>query len=73
MDSQRMNASTVETCDVTICAYNQDHNCQAGSISVSMVDGMAHCATFTHRDEATGIGSTEVQDESMSRSDDTRS
>lgn len=70
MDTVGQTRSMVERCDVTTCVHNQAQQCQAGTITVAMVDGMAHCATFTSRDEATGIGSTEVRDRSMERRDE---
>lgn len=50
--------SMVESCDVTTCTFNQANQCHAGAIRVAMVDGMAHCATYTPRGGAMGVGSS---------------
>ncbi|GAB4208810.1 MAG: hypothetical protein OHK0022_38880 [Roseiflexaceae bacterium] len=68
MDAANRSQSTVERCGVTMCVYNQAHQCTAGSITVALVDGMAHCATFTERDQASGIGSTEAHEHTTARS-----
>jgi hypothetical protein len=64
MDTTRAQGDTpqsvVGSCDVTSCTYNQQHHCHAGSIQVALVDGMAHCATYTPKEGAMGMGSTEV-------------
>jgi len=67
MDSNRsmtsgMNTSqsVVAACDVTMCSFNQQHQCHAGSIQVAFIEGMAHCATYTPREGAIGIGSSDV-------------
>jgi hypothetical protein len=52
--------STVSSCDVTNCTYNQARQCTAGSIMVAFVDGMAHCATYTPEGGAAAMGSTET-------------
>lgn len=46
-----LGGSIVSSCDVTDCVYNQDHQCTAGAITVALVDGMAHCATYSPRQE----------------------
>ncbi len=52
-----LGGSVVSECDVTDCLYNQDHQCVAGAIKVAFVDGMAHCATYSPRQEGeTGGG-----------------
>lgn len=70
MDHNQQSQSTVERCGVTMCTYNQNHHCTAGSVTIDMVEGMAHCVTFTARDGATGIGSTSVSERTDARRDD---
>lgn len=55
--SMSTSQSVVASCDVTMCTFNQQHQCRAGSIQVAFVEGMAHCATYTPREGAMGIGS----------------
>lgn len=57
-----MSQSVVGSCDVENCTYNQARMCTAGSIQVTLVDGMAHCATYTPSGGAMGVGSTGVAD-----------
>ncbi len=52
-----MGMSTVGSCDVTACSFNKAQQCTAGSIQVSFVDGMAHCATFQPAGGAMGVAS----------------
>ena len=52
--------SMVASCDVTMCMFNQQHQCHAGSIQVAFVEGMAHCATYTPREGAMGVGSSSI-------------
>jgi hypothetical protein len=59
------NTSIVGSCDVTMCTYNQQHQCKAGSIQVAFVEGMAHCATYMPREGALGIGSDTTQQSSI--------
>lgn len=64
MNSGSMDASqsVVASCDVTMCTFNQQHQCHAGSVQIAFVEGMAHCATYTPREGAMGIGSSGVHD-----------
>lgn len=71
--SMDMAQSVVASCDVTMCSFNQQHQCRAGSIQVAFVEGMAHCATYTPSEGAIGIGSSDmrqVDDVRQSGSDD---
>jgi hypothetical protein len=52
-----MGQSTVSSCDVTNCTYNKAQQCTAGSIQVSFVSGMAHCATYSPEGGAMGMAS----------------
>lgn len=59
------NKSIVAACNVTNCVYNRSAECTAGAINVSFVNGMAHCATYSARedddytsDDAGRIGTT---------------
>lgn len=70
MERSQETQSIVEACGVTMCMYNQSQRCHAGAITVNVVDGMAHCVTFTPKDGATGIGSTSVQDQQRTRRDE---
>ncbi len=62
MSGGAMGQSVVSSCDVTNCTFNQERQCNAGSIQVAFVDGMAHCATYTPTSGAMGVGSTDVAD-----------
>jgi hypothetical protein len=55
-----MGQSVVGSCDVTTCTFNKAQQCTAGSIQVSFVEGMAHCATYTPEGGALGIASDSV-------------
>lgn len=68
MDAANKTQSMVEHCGVTMCVYNQAHQCSAGRITIAFVDGMAHCATFTERDQISGIGSTASHEQTTARS-----
>jgi len=67
-----MGQSVVSSCDVTNCTFNQARQCNAGSIQVAFVDGMAHCATYTPGSGAMGLGSTDVADTVRSDTTDDR-
>ena len=41
------NLSVVGACSVTDCRFNEDHECHAGQIEVSVGPDGAHCATYT--------------------------
>jgi hypothetical protein len=60
--------SVVGACDVTNCTFNKARSCTAGSIQVAFVDGMAHCATYTPGDGATGVSSDSMADSTAARS-----
>lgn len=49
--------SMVSACDVTDCTFNKEQQCHAGTIRVALVDGMAHCATYTPSTGAMGTSS----------------
>ena len=52
-----LGGSVVSECNVTNCLHNQEQQCVAGAIKVAFVDGMAHCATYSPREEGiTGGG-----------------
>jgi hypothetical protein len=48
--TETMSDSIVGECDVTNCRFNRAHLCEAGSIRVEMVNGMAHCGTYDPKD-----------------------
>jgi hypothetical protein len=70
MEQSQERQSTVEMCGVTMCSYNQAQRCTAGAITVDVVEGMAHCVTFTPREGAVGIGSTSVRDHTRTQHDE---
>ncbi|MFC4425714.1 DUF1540 domain-containing protein [Deinococcus navajonensis] len=51
-NDDRQATSLVSRCDATICRYNEDTQCVAGQIEVSMSGQMAQCLTFTPQDDA---------------------
>ncbi|PYE54941.1 DUF1540 domain-containing protein [Deinococcus yavapaiensis] len=53
--------SVVGQCDVTRCRYNEDHQCHAGQIQVSMSSEGAACMTYTPRDDR-GAMSEQLRD-----------
>jgi|GEM_PF-2321408 len=56
-DSNR-DTSIVGNCDATDCRYNENRECHAGQIQVSMSGNMAQCATYTPRSEQGGMHDT---------------
>lgn len=42
--------SMVSRCDATTCRFNEDMNCTAGQIEVSMSGQTAQCLTFSPAD-----------------------
>lgn len=47
--------SVVGSCDATNCRYNDNRECHAGQIQVSLVSGMAHCMTYDPQGSGTGM------------------
>lgn len=70
MERSQSQQSVVEACGVTMCTFNEERRCTAGAITVDVVEGMAHCVTFTPRDGAAGIGSTSVSDRAPAQHDE---
>jgi hypothetical protein len=58
MENTPQPQSVVSACDVTDCTFNRAQQCHAGSIQVALVDGMAHCATYSPREGAMGTSSS---------------
>ncbi len=48
--------SVVGQCDVTQCRYNEEHQCHAGQIHVSMSNEGAACMTYSPREGSMGAG-----------------
>lgn len=48
--------SVVGSCDATNCRYNDNHECHAGQIQVSMSGSMAQCMTYDPQGEQAGLG-----------------
>ena len=42
--------SVVSRCDATTCRYNEQEQCMAGQIEVSLSGQMAQCLTFSPED-----------------------
>lgn len=47
--------SVVGQCDVTHCRYNEERQCHAGQIHVSMSSEGAACMTYSPRDDQGGM------------------
>ncbi|MBV9848156.1 MAG: DUF1540 domain-containing protein [Armatimonadetes bacterium] len=47
--------SVVGGCSVSVCRYNRDGQCAAGTIHIAL-DGMAHCAAFVPGDDTDTAG-----------------
>lgn len=45
------NVSVVSRCDATPCRFNEDGECHAGQIEVSLSGDRAQCLTFSPRDD----------------------
>lgn len=44
--------SVVSRCDAVSCRYNEEHECRAGQIEVSISGQMAQCLTYSPEDSA---------------------
>lgn len=58
MNDTRSNqqVSIVGRCDATNCRHNENHECHAGQIEVTMSGQMAQCMTYSPKD---GMGDTQ--------------
>lgn len=63
MEMPQAAQSVVSSCDMTDCTFNREQQCYAGAIQIAMVENMAHCATYTPSDGATGMGSTRISEQ----------
>jgi len=57
-DQSNMQGSVVSRCDATSCRYNENEQCMAGQIEVSLSGQMAQCLTFSPEDN---LGDTDIQ------------
>ena len=48
--------SVVGSCDATNCRYNENRECHAGQIQVSLSGGMAQCMTYDPQGTGAGMG-----------------
>ncbi|SMB80276.1 DUF1540 domain-containing protein [Deinococcus hopiensis] len=48
--------SVVGSCDATNCRYNENRECHAGQIQVSLSGGTAQCMTYDPQGSQPGLG-----------------